>query len=143
MKKQFRLLDSDQQNQLGNKLQALNDRITQLDEVSEEFYHNTINRQKIDDLSNNFASAKEIEQLIHSTIDKLSMLKNSHEDSAFIFVKLKDLLEQQIDISDSIKDNEEVLDKVKENMKTNLELMKKNLAEIRGRFQKIKEKKKV
>jgi hypothetical protein len=143
LKNHYKLLDGDHQKDLLNKLGNLNERLKILDEVNEEFYHNILNRQKIDELSKHFATSKEIEQLIYTTIEKLESSKNSHEESAFIFVKLKEMLEQQNRISESISENEEILDKVNENMSENIGVMKKNLEVIKSRYNKLKEKLKV
>ena len=53
-----KLLDSDIQKDLKNKLETLNSRLNSLDEVNEEFYHNSLNRQKIDELSKKFTTSK-------------------------------------------------------------------------------------
>ena len=136
----FKLLDIDYQTELHNKLITLNSRLATLNEGQEEFYHYGINKQKIDELTKNFKSCKEIEHLIYSTIEKLEGSKNSHEESAYIFVKLKELVYQQQKINDSITENEEILTKVNENMKDNIKLMKNNLELIKTKFSKIKEK---
>ena len=136
----FKLLDSDFQSELHNKLVSLNERLSLLNEGREEFFHHGINKQKIDELTKHFNTSRELEHLIYSTIEKLEGSKNSHEESAYIFVKLKEMVEQQQKISESISENEEILTKVNENMKENIGLMKSNLEVIKSRFSNIKEK---
>ncbi len=136
----FNLLDSDFQAEIHDKLMSLNARLSLLNEGREDFFNHGVNKQKIDELMKSFNTSREIQHLIYSTIEKLEGLKNSHEESAYIFVKLKEMLEQQEKISDSISENEEILTKVNDNMKENIGVMKSNLEVIKSRFSKIKEK---
>ena len=51
----------------------------------------------------------------------------NHEDFAFINLKLKNIIEEQEKISKDIIENNEILDKLKENIDNNVLLMKNNL----------------
>ena len=135
-----KLLDSDIQKDLKNKLETLNSRLNSLDEVNEEFYHNSLNRQKIDELSKKFTTSKATEQLIYSTVEKLEAMRNSHEESAFIFLKIKEMLEQQTKINSTIEENQEILSSVNENMKSNITMIKNNVELIKTKLKKLKEK---
>ena len=54
-------------------------------------------------------------------------LKNNHEEIALINLKLRKIINEQEKISKEIIENEEILNKLKENVDSNVQLMKKNL----------------
>ena len=57
----------------------------------------------------------------------MESLKNSHEESAFISLKLKELIDQQEKISVNIQENKKLLDNLKNNIIQNSEVMQNNL----------------
>ena len=74
-----------------------------------------------------FISAKDVENIIFQTINKMENLKNNHEEIALINLKLRKIINEQEKISKEIIENEEILNKLKENVDSNVQLMKKNL----------------
>ena len=120
------LFDQDFQKEINEKMDALSKRITEIKTGSQDFYEN-VNKAKLDDLYSGFTSSKDVEQVIFNTIAKMESLKNNHEGSAFISLKIKDLIEQQEKISITINENCGILDKLKENITKNVEVMKKNI----------------
>ena len=57
----------------------------------------------------------------------MESLKNSHEESAFISLKIKELIDQQEKISVNIPENKKLLDNLKNNIIQNSEVMQNNL----------------
>ncbi len=57
----------------------------------------------------------------------MESLKNSHEESAFISLKIKELIDQQEKISVNIQENKKLLDNLKNNIIQNSEVMQNNL----------------
>lgn len=118
-------------------MDALNTRLKEINEGKEEFYQ-SINKSRIDELYKNFNSSKQVEDLIFKTVTKMESLQNNHEESAYIFLKLKEMIEQQEKVSLTIDDNSEVLSELKQNLGDNLNFMKKNIANIKERLSKLK-----
>lgn len=132
-------------------MNTLNTRLTELQEGNEEFYNNEISKPKvrkindkyinilqIDELYKNFVSAKKVEDLIFMTVNRLESLKNGHEESAYIFVKLKEVLDQQDKIEKNIVENAEALNDLDHSMQENVKMMRNNIDSIRERFKKLK-----
>ena len=95
--------------------------------------HNTI------ELMNNafhekFSSIQDLEKTIINIITIMESKKNIHEENAFIKLKIKDLINQQEKISANIDENIELLDQLKENIKNNNELMKKNINILKNKI---------
>ena len=132
-KNNLRLFDQDFQKEISEKMDALKKRITEIKTGGEEFYR-TVNKAKLDDLYSGFTSSKDVEQVIYNTIGKMESLKNNHEESAFISLKIKELIEQQQKISVTINENCEILDKLKDNITKNIEVMKKNIEIIKKKI---------
>ena len=118
-------------------METLNTRLSGLNEGKENFYQ-TINKQKIDELYKGFVSSKHVEDLIFKTLTKIESLENKHEEGAFIFLKLKEMIEQQDKISLEIKENKDILTNLNDGMKSNIETMKKNIVYLKQRLSKIK-----
>jgi septation ring formation regulator EzrA len=57
----------------------------------------------------------------------MESIKNSHEESAFISLKIKELIDQQEKISVNIQENKKLLDNLKNNIIQNSEVMQNNL----------------
>lgn len=68
----------------------------------------------------------------------MESLKNNHEESAYIFVKLKDMLDQQEKIESIMSDNEDCLFNLKKNISDNKNCIRKNLNYIKERLNKLK-----
>jgi len=72
------------------------------------------------------------------TVNRLESLKNGHEESAYIFVKLKEVLDQQDKIEKNIVENAEALNDLDHSMQENVKMMRNNIDSIRERFKKLK-----
>lgn len=108
--------------------QKLNNITTKLDDIKKsDFYSNFSNKQKLESLLSNVTNSKDVEETIFNTISKMESLKNSHEESAFISLKLKELIDQQEKISVNIQENKKLLDNLKNNIIQNSEVMQNNL----------------
>lgn len=133
----MRLFDKDYQKEIQSKMEALNEKLKNLNEGKEEFY-TTINKPKIDELYKCFSASNKVEDLIFKTIAKLDSLQNNHEESAFIFLKIKEMLDQQEKISANMDENSEILTNLKSNITENVTTMKKNIENIRERLKNLK-----
>jgi hypothetical protein len=122
---------------LQNKTEALGHRLNELNEHNDEFYK-SLNKTKLDDLFKCFNTSKEVEDLIFRTISKMEALKSNHEESAFIFVKLKDMLEQQEKLEKMMIENEAVLENIQTNVGENNKSIRKNIDLLRERLNKLK-----
>jgi hypothetical protein len=118
-------------------MEALNVRLKEINEGKEEFYQN-ISKPRIDELYKLFASSKQVEDLIFKTVTKMESLQNNHEESAYIFLKLKEMMEQQEKIAFSLEENSEILTDLKSNIIENSGSMKKNISSIKERLAKLK-----
>ena len=102
-----------------------------------EFY-NTIDKEYLDDLYTGFKNGEEIENIITSTISKMEDLKEGHEISAYVGLKLQEMIEQQEKLGNEINHNSQILINLKKNIKNNVEVMRKNIELLKA---KIKNKK--
>jgi hypothetical protein len=68
----------------------------------------------------------------------MESLRNNHEESAYIFVKLKEMLEQQDKLECLIGDDNECLSMLKENIIVNKSSIRKNIEDIKARLNNIK-----
>ena len=84
----------------------------------------------------NFQTIKEIEDIISNTISNMESNKNNHEEIAYIMVKIKDLTSQQEKIGVNIDENIQLLDELKNNIKSNCEIMKKNINILNDKIKK-------
>jgi hypothetical protein len=118
-------------------MEALNTRLKDINEGKEEFYQ-TISKSRIDDLYKSFQSSKQVEDLIFKTVSKMESLESKHEESAYIFLKLKEMLEQQEKVLYEINENKELLKVLKENIDSNVQTMRNNVVNLKERLDKIK-----
>lgn len=114
--------------ELKTKLQTL-----KMDKSKEDYTSDTFGKMLKDF---NFNSAKECEDLIFDTISKMETLKNYHEESAFISLKIKELINQQDKISSNIDETNEILENLNKNIKENITAMKKNIQIIKEKLKK-------
>ena len=98
-----------------------------------EFY-NAIDKGYLDDLYSGFQNADEIEEVINETVTKMENLKDRHEISAYVGLKLQELIDQQVKLGNDISDNTEILINLKKNIKNNVEVMKKNLTILKSKL---------
>lgn len=125
----LRMFDKNFHDQTLKKIDTLKRRILELQKNNEPFDSKDI--EKIEELNSGFTSSKDVEDIIFNTIQKMETLKGNHEESAFISLKLKQLLDQQEKIGVSIQENNQVLDKLKENIIVNASVIKKNIEMIK------------
>ena len=83
-----------------------------------------------------FSSIQDLEKKIINIFTIIESKKNYHEENAFIMFKIKDLLNQQEKISANIDENIELLDELQENIKSNIEVMKKNINMLKNKIKK-------
>ena len=69
---------------------------------------------------------------------KIESLENKHEEGAYIFLKLKEMIEQQDKLTWEISENKDILVNLNIGMKSNIDAMKKNLAFLKQRLAKLK-----
>ena len=133
VKNLLRFSDTEFKNEITEKMKALGERLGEIKNGNEDFYAK-VNKAKLDELYNGFNSSKEVEELIYNTINKMESLKNNHEQSAFISLKLKELIDQQEKLAKCMDDNKKILLSLKENIKGNVDVMKKNIEVINNKL---------
>lgn len=129
----IRLFDKNFKEEIQNKIEELNKRIIEIQSGNEEFYKK-FNKEKVDDLYNSFSDSKDVEDTIYNIINKMESLKNIHEEIAFISLKVKELIERQEKVKNVISTNNKLLDYLQENVKNNIEVMKKNIEIIQNKL---------
>lgn len=117
----------------------MNTRLKDLNESKEDFYK-LINQEELNEIYNAIGSAKQMEDILFKSVSKMESLKQSHEDSAFIHLKVKEISEQQEKIENGLDDNLIILNSVNSNIKDNVSMMRKNIEAIKNRIQKLKAK---
>lgn len=138
IKNNLRLFDKDYQKEIQAKMDGLNTRLKEINEGKEDFYQNVISKSRIDELYRMFGSSKQVEELIFKTVSKMESLKCTHEESAYIFLKLKEMVEQVDKVSASIDENSDLLSSLKTNLVENTDVMKKNITSLKERLNKLK-----
>lgn len=133
VKNLLRFSDTEFKNEITEKMKALGERLGEIKNGNEDFYAK-VDKTKLDELYNGFNSSKEVEELIYNTINKMESLKNNHEQSAFISLKLKELIDQQEKLAKCMDDNKKILLSLKENIKGNVDVMKKNIEVINNKL---------
>jgi len=85
-----------------------------------------------------FQSAKDVEELIFRSISKLESYKNAHEESAYIYVKLQEVVDNQENIKQQIYENHKIIQELDQNMKENIEMIRMNLQILKKRLKALK-----
>jgi hypothetical protein len=126
IKNNLRIYDAEFKKKIESKL---NNITSKLDDIKKNDFYSSIenNKQKLEQLLSNVTNSKDVEDTIYNTISKMESLKNSHEESAFISLKIKELIDQQEKISVNIQENKNLLDNLKNNIVQNSEVMQNNL----------------
>ena len=124
----------------------LNDLDKAMNNLKDNLNENLLNQElhkmkpRIDEMYNlfneNFQTIKEIEDIISNTISKMESNKNNHEEKAYIMLKIKDVTSQQEKIGVNIDENIQLLDELKNNIKSNCEIMKKNINILNDKIKK-------
>ena len=102
-------------------------------EISTDFY-DILDKEYLDALFSGFKNSEEIENIITETVTKMENMKDRHEISAFVGLKLQEMIEQQVKLGNEIIDNSEILINLKKNIKNNVEVMKKNLELLKAKL---------
>ena len=132
LKNKIKLCDTDFKKKIEEQKNIISKRVKEMN-ANYEFYH-AIDKGYLDDLYSGFQNADEIEEIINETVTKMENLKDRHEISAYVGLKLQELIEQQIKLGNDISDNTEILINLKKNIKNNVEVMKKNLTILKSKL---------
>ena len=100
---------------------------------NDEFY-DAIDKAYLDDLYTGFKNGQEIENIIADTVSKMESLKEGHENSAFLGLKMKEMIEQQEKLGNEINENNQILINLKKNIKNNIQVMKKNIELLKAKI---------
>ena len=125
LKNKIKIHDTDFKKKIEEQKNIINKRVKELD-ISTEFY-DILDKEYLDSLFSGFNNSEEIENIITETVTKMENLKDRHEISAFVGLKLQEMIDQQVKLGNEINDNLEILINLKKNIKNNVEIMKKNL----------------
>ena len=101
--------------------------IKRVKEMENDDFYNVIDKEYIDDLFTGFQNSQEIENIITETVNKMESLKEGHEVSAYVGLKLQEMIEQQEKLGNEINNNSQILINLKKNIKNNIEVMRKNI----------------
>ena len=125
LRDKIKIHDIDFKKKIEEQKNLINKRVKEM-EISTDFYE-MLDKEYLDTLFSGFSNSEEIENIITETVSKMECLKDRHEISAFVGLKLQELIEQQVKLGNEIIDNSEILINLKRNIKNNVEVMKKNL----------------
>ena len=125
LKEKIKIHDIDFKKKIEEQKNLINKRVKEMD-INSDFYE-ILDKEYLDALFFGFKSSEEIENIINETVTKMESLKDRHEISAFVGLKLQEMIEQQVKLGNEIVDNSEILINLKKNIKNNVEVMKKNL----------------
>jgi len=125
LKEKIKIHDIDFKKKIEEQKNLINKRVKEMD-INTDFY-DILDKEYLDALFFGFKSSEEIENIINETVTKMESLKDRHEISAFVGLKLQEMIEQQVKLGNEIVDNSEILINLKKNIKNNVEVMKKNL----------------
>ena len=128
----IKLLDPEFKKELENQKYIISKRVKEM-EINDEFY-NVIDKEYLDDLYTGFKNGEEIENIITDTVEKMENLKEGHEVSAFVGLKLQEMIEQQEKLGLEINHNSQILINLKKNIKNNIEVMKKNIGLLKTKI---------
>ena len=132
LKNKIKLHDTDFKKKIEEQKNIISKRVKEMN-ANYEFY-NVIDKGYLDDLYSGFKNADEIEEIITETVTKMENLKDRHEISAYVGLKLQEMIEQQVKLGNEISDNTEILINLKKNIKNNVEVMKKNLTILKSKL---------
>ena len=125
LKEKIKIHDIDFKKKIEEQKNLINKRVKEMD-INSDFYE-ILDKEYLDALFFGFKNSEEIENIINDTVTKMENLKDRHEISAFVGLKLQEMIEQQVKLGNEIIDNSEILINLKKNIKNNVEVMKKNL----------------
>ena len=108
--------------------------IKRVKEMENDDFYNVIDKEYIDDLFTGFQNSQEIENIITETVNKMESLKEGHEVSAYVGLKLQEMIEQQEKLGNEINNNSQILINLKKNIKNNIEVMRKNIELLKAKI---------
>ena len=126
LKTNIKLLNPEFKKDLERQKDIISKRVKELENNNDEFY-NVIDKEYLDSLYTGFKNGEEIENIITNTVAKMESLKEGHEISAFVGLKLQEMIEQQEKLGNEMNYNSQILINLKKNIKDNIEVMKKNI----------------
>ena len=132
LKTNIKLLDPEFKKEIEGQKNIIYKRVKEM-ERNDEFY-NVIDKEYLDDLYTGFKNSEEIENIITSTVSKMETLKEGHEISAYVGLKLQEMIEQQVKLGSEINHNNQILINLKKNVKNNIEVMKKNIELLKAKI---------
>ena len=125
LKTNIQLLNPEFKKEIERQKNIISKRVKEM-EINDEFY-NVIDKEYLDDLYTGFKNGEEIENIITDTVTKMENLKEGHEVSAYVGLKLQEMIEQQEKLGTEINHNSQILINLKKNIKNNIEVMRKNI----------------
>ena len=132
LRDKIRIHDIDFKKKIEDQKNIISKRVKEM-EISTDFY-DILDKEYLDALFSGFKNSEEIENIITETITKMENMKDRHEISAFVGLKLQEMIEQQVKLGNEIIDNSEILINLKKNIKNNVEVMKKNLELLKAKL---------
>ena len=126
LKTNIKLLNPEFKKDLERQKDIISKRVKELENNNDEFY-NVIDKEYLDSLYTGFKNGEEIENIITNTVAKMESLKDGHEISAFVGLKLQEMIEQQEKLGNEMNYNSQILINLKKNIKDNIDVMKKNI----------------
>ena len=132
LKMNIKLLDQEFINELDKQRDLIVKRVKEA-ERNDDFY-NIIDKEYIDSLFAGFTNNKEIENIITDTVSKMENLRDGHEVSAYVGLKLQEMIDQQEKLGDEMNNNNQILINLKKNIKNNIEVMKKNIEILKAKI---------
>ena len=136
LKMNIKLLDPEFKKDLERQKDIIAKRVKEIDNNNDEFY-NVIDKEYLDSLYTGFKNGEEIENIITDTVAKMESLKEGHEISAFVGLKLREMIEQQEKLGIEMNNNSQILINLKKNIKSNIDVMKKNIEILKEKINKI------
>ena len=134
LKTNIQLLDPEFKKEIEKQKNVITKRVKEM-EINDDFYK-IIDKEYLDDLYTGFKNGEEIEKIITDTVAKMESLREGHEVSAFVGLKLQEMIEQQTKLGLEMNHNSQILINLKKNIKNNIEMMKKNIELLKAKINK-------
>ena len=132
LKTKIKLLDPEFKKEIEKQKNIISKRVKEM-EINDDFY-NVIDKEYLDDLYTGFKNGEEIENIITSTVSKMEALKEGHEISAYVGLKLQEMIDQQVKLGNEMNHNSQILINLKKNIKNNIEVMRKNIELLKSKI---------
>ena len=132
LKYNIKLLNPEFKKEIEKQRNIITKRVQEI-EKNDGFYE-VIDKEYLNSLYTGFKNGKEIESIITDTVDKMEALKEGHEVSAFVGLKLQEMIEQQEKLGSEMNENSQILINLKKNIKNNIEVMRKNIELLKSKI---------